>query len=748
MYKFKNFSESANRSISAGIDIAEKMGHITVGTEHILLGIMAQGKSDVNDLLEKENINFTSLYNAISTIFGTGPNSTLTHEDLTVNAVSVLKKASITAQNNLKWTVDISDILLEILNVDNCMAKQILLMYIKDEQVFKQSVEKICRKFGSLQFQNNKKEDEVKKEYKTLEKYSKNLVKLAKRNAFDPCVERDTEINRILEILLRRQKNNPCIVGPAGVGKTAIVEGVANMIAQKTSPCEMWNKQIYSLDVTQLLAGTKYRGDFEERLKDIIEEVSDDRNVILFIDEIHIITSAGAAEGAIDAANILKPALARGKVQIIGATTEDEYRKVIEKDSALERRFCKLQVEEPSIDASINILNSLRARYESHHKIQITSQAVESCVKLSERYIQGRYLPDKAVDLMDCACARTKLSEKTVLTRAIVEKVISEYTKIPLEQLSKQEKNDFKDLEKNLSSSIIGQEKAVKAVADAMKKWRAGLREKNRPISSFLFLGPTGVGKTQTCKVLSKCLYGDENAVIRIDCSEYGEKNDINKLIGSPPGYIGYDDAGKLEKELLKRPYSVVLFDEIEKAHPDLCNILLQILDDGFITTSRGKQVSFKNAVIIMTSNVGAQQINSASGELGFSIQSSSKDEINNNKVQMALKQHFSPEFIGRIDEIITFELLTPQNVEKITEIMLGQLKDRLNNLNITLNCSDKLLKYISQKGYSASYGARPLRKEISNTIENFLSEGIFDGKIKADDVIYLDIENEQVVMK
>lgn len=748
MYKFKNFSESANRSISAGIDIAEKMGHITVGTEHILLGIMAQGKSDVNDLLEKENINFTSLYNAISTIFGTGPNSTLTHEDLTVNAVSVLKKASITAQNNLKWTVDISDILLEILNVDNCMAKQILLMYIKDEQVFKQSVEKICRKFGSLQFQNNKKEDEVKKEYKTLEKYSKNLVKLAKRNAFDPCVERDTEINRILEILLRRQKNNPCIVGPAGVGKTAIVEGVANMIAQKTAPCEMWNKQIYSLDVTQLLAGTKYRGDFEERLKDIIEEVSDDRNVILFIDEIHIITSAGAAEGAIDAANILKPALARGKVQIIGATTEDEYRKVIEKDSALERRFCKLQVEEPSIDASINILNSLRARYESHHKIQITSQAVESCVKLSERYIQGRYLPDKAVDLMDCACARTKLSEKTVLTRAIVEKVISEYTKIPLEQLSKQEKNDFKDLEKNLSSSIIGQEKAVKAVADAMKKWRAGLREKNRPISSFLFLGPTGVGKTQTCKVLSKCLYGDENAVIRIDCSEYGEKNDINKLIGSPPGYIGYDDAGKLEKELLKRPYSVVLFDEIEKAHPDLCNILLQILDDGFITTSRGKQVSFKNAVIIMTSNVGAQQINSASGELGFSIQSSSKDEINNNKVQMALKQHFSPEFIGRIDEIITFELLTPQNVEKITEIMLGQLKDRLNNLNITLNCSDKLLKYISQKGYSASYGARPLRKEISNTIENFLSEGIFDGKIKADDVIYLDIENEQVVMK
>lgn len=748
MYKFKNFSESANRSISAGIDIAEKMGHITVGTEHILLGIMAQGKSDVNDLLEKENINFTSLYNAISTIFGTGPNSTLTHEDLTVNAVSVLKKASITAQNNLKWTVDISDILLEILNVDNCMAKQILLMYIKDEQAFKQSVEKICRKFGSLQFQNNKKEDEVKKEYKTLEKYSKNLVKLAKINAFDPCVERDTEINRILEILLRRQKNNPCIVGPAGVGKTAIVEGVANMIAQKTSPCEMWNKQIYSLDVTQLLAGTKYRGDFEERLKDIIEEVSDDRNVILFIDEIHIITSAGAAEGAIDAANILKPALARGKVQIIGATTEDEYRKVIEKDSALERRFCKLQVEEPSIDASINILNSLRARYESHHKIQITSQAVESCVKLSERYIQGRYLPDKAVDLMDCACARTKLSEKTVLTRAIVEKVISEYTKIPLEQLSKQEKNDFKDLEKNLSSRIIGQEKAVKAVADAMKKWRAGLREKNRPISSFLFLGPTGVGKTQTCKVLSKCLYGDENAVIRIDCSEYGEKNDINKLIGSPPGYIGYDDAGKLEKELLKRPYSVVLFDEIEKAHPDLCNILLQILDDGFITTSRGKQVSFKNAVIIMTSNVGAQQINSASGELGFSIQSSSKDKINNNKVQMALKQHFSPEFIGRIDEIITFELLTPQNVEKITEIMLGQLKDRLNNLNITLNCSDKLLKYISQKGYSASYGARPLRKEISNTIENFLSEGIFDGKIKADDVIYLDIENEQVVMK
>ena len=748
MYKFKNFSESANRSISSAIDIAEKMGHITVGTEHILLGIMSQGKSDVNDLLEKENINFTSLYNTISAIFGTGPSSTLTHEDLSVNAVTVLKNAGVTAQANLKWTVDTSDILFEILHVEECMAKQILLMYIKDEQAFTLSVHRICRKFGCLQFQNVKREEEVKKEYKILEKYSKNLVKQAKQNAFDPCVERDVEINRILEILLRRQKNNPCIVGPAGVGKTAIVEGVANMIAQKTAPSEMWNKVIYSLDITQLLAGTKYRGDFEERLKDIIEEVSGDRDVILFIDEIHIIASAGAAEGAIDAANILKPALARGKVQVIGATTEDEYRKIIEKDSALERRFCKVVVNEPSVEATIKILNSLKSRYESHHKIQIESQAVESCVKLSERYIQGRYLPDKAVDLMDCACARTKLAEKSILTKDIVENVISEYTRIPLEQLSKQEKNDFKDLEKNLQSNIIGQEKAVKAVADAMKKWRAGLREQNRPISSFLFLGPTGVGKTQTCKMLSKCLYGDEKAIIRIDCSEYGEKNDINKLIGSPPGYVGYEDGGKLEKELLNKPYSVVLFDEIEKAHPDLCNLLLQILDDGFVTTSSGKEVSFKNAVIIMTSNVGAQQINSNAGELGFSVQTNSKDKINEQKIQLALKEHFSPEFIGRIDEIITFEILTQQNVEKIAEIMLEQLKMRLNNLNITLNCSDNLLKYVSQKGYSVNYGARPLRKEISDTIENFLSEKIFDGKIKADDVIYLDIEDEQVVMK
>ncbi len=748
MYKFKNFSESANRSISSAIDIAEKMGHITVGTEHILLGIMSQGKSDVNDVLEKENINFTSLYNTIAAIFGTGPNSTLTHEDLSVNAVTVLKNAGVTAQTNLKWTVDTSDILFEILNIDGCMAKQILLMYIKDEQAFTLSIQRICRKFGCLQFQNIKKEEEVKKEYKTLLKYSKNLVKQAKQNLFDPCVERDLEINKILEILLRRQKNNPCIVGPAGVGKTAIVEGVANMIAQKTAPCEMWNKTIYSLDITQLLAGTKYRGDFEERLKDIIDEISGDRDVILFIDEIHIIASAGAAEGAIDAANILKPALARGKVQVIGATTEDEYRRIIEKDSALERRFCKLVVNEPSVEATIKILNSLKTRYESHHKIQIEKQAVESCVRLSQRYIQGRYLPDKAVDLMDCACARTKLSEKAVLTKDIVEKVISEYTKIPLEQLSKQEKNDFKDLEKNLKSNIIGQEKAVKAVADAMKKWRAGLREQNRPIASFLFLGPTGVGKTQTCKILSKCLYGDEKAIIRIDCSEYGEKNDINKLIGSPPGYVGYEDGGKLEKELLNKPYSVVLFDEIEKAHPDLCNLLLQILDDGFVTTSGGKEISFKNAVIIMTSNVGAQQINSNAGELGFSLQTHSKDKINEQKIQMALKEQFSPEFIGRIDEIITFELLTPQNVEKIAEIMLEQLKIRLNNLNIKLNCSDNLLKYISRKGYSINYGARPLRKEISNTIENFLSEKIFDGKIKADDVIYLDIENEQVVMK
>ncbi|MBR5306184.1 MAG: ATP-dependent Clp protease ATP-binding subunit [Oscillospiraceae bacterium] len=748
MYRFKNFQESANRSVSAGIDIAEKLGHITVGTEHILMGILSQGKNDANDLLEKEGISFATIHNAVAAVMGTGPHSTLTHEDLSINAVTVLKNANLIAQSNLKWSVDVNEILLAVIQQENCMAKQILSIYIKDEEAFEANLTRLCRKFGTLQFQNSEKKEESKKEYKTLEKYAKNLVKQAQQKEFDPCIARDDEIQRIIEVIMRRQKNNPCIVGPAGVGKTAIVEGVANMIANKTAPAEIWNKTIYSLDVTQLIAGTKYRGDFEDRLKNIIEEVSGDRDIILFIDEIHIIATAGAAEGAIDAANILKPALARGKVQVIGATTQDEYRRIIEKDSALERRFTKVAVTEPDTETAVRILEGIRERYEEHHSIKIDSGAVTAAVKLSQRYIQGRFLPDKAVDLLDQSCSRAKLLSRNILTADVVEKVVSDQTKIPVEQLTAKERDNFANLEQNLRSSIIGQEKAVKAVADAMKKWRVGLSGHDRPIASFLFLGPTGVGKTQTCKVLSKCIYGDEKAIVRIDCSEYGEKNDVNKLIGSPPGYVGYEDGGKFEKELLPRPYSVVLFDEIEKAHPDLCNLLLQILDDGFVTTSGGKTVSFKNAVIIMTSNVGAKGIQSNSGELGFSKKSLTKNELAHKKVLNELKQQFSPEFIGRIDEIITFDALSQQNVEQIAALMLEQLKSRLANLHITMDCSPRLLQHISRKGYSSVYGARPLRREISDTIENFLSQGIFDGKIKADDKIYLDIEDEQIVMK
>ena len=748
MYRFKNFQESANRSVSAGIDIAEKMGHITVGTEHILLGILSQGKNDANDLLEKEGINFSTIHNAVVAVIGTGPHSTLSHEDLSINAVTVLKNANQIAQTNMKWSVDVNEILLAVMKLENCMARQILSVYIKDEAAFVANLSKVCRKFGNLQWGSTEKKEEPRKEFKTLDKYAKNLVKQAQLKEFDPCLERDREIERIIEILMRRQKNNPCIVGPAGVGKTAVVEGVANMIANKSAPRELWNKSIYSLDVTQLIAGTKYRGDFEDRLKNILEEVAGDKDVILFIDEIHIIATAGAAEGAIDAANILKPALARGKVQVIGATTMDEYRRIIEKDSALERRFSKVMLDEPDEKTAVKILNGIKNRYEEHHGIKIEEDAVAAAVKMSQRYIQGRFLPDKAVDLMDEACARTKLTGKFSVTKEMVEKVISNLTGIPLEQLSAQEKNDFANLECRLKESIIGQEKAVKAVADAMKKWRVGLTEQDKPIASFLFLGPTGVGKTQTCKVLGRCIYGDEKAIIRIDCSEYGEKNDVNKLIGSPPGYVGYEDGGKFEKELLPKPYSIVLFDEIEKAHPDLCNLLLQILDDGFVTTSGGKTVSFKNAVIIMTSNVGADGVSGKGGELGFSKISLSKNEISRRRILNELKQKFSPEFIGRIDEIVTFGALTPQNVEQIARLMLEQLKERLGNLHITLEYSQNLVRYVSDKGYSNVYGARPLRKEISNTIENFLSEGIFNGKIKADDKIYLDIEDEQVIMK
>ncbi|MEG2928476.1 MAG: ATP-dependent Clp protease ATP-binding subunit [Oscillospiraceae bacterium] len=748
MYKFKNFSESANRSVSAGIDIAEKMGHITVGSEHILLGILSQGKTDASDLMCDNGVTFTAIYSAVSGILGTGSPSILTHEDLSLNAVTVLKNAHTVSQKNMKWSVDVSEILLAILGVEGCMANQILKMYAPDMAKFKAQSEKLCRKFGSLQFQTVKREEEIKKEYKTLEKYGKNLVKLAEKNAFDPCIARDSEIMRIIEILLRRQKNNPCLVGQAGVGKTAVVEGVADMIAKKTAPKEIWGKSIYSLDVTQIIAGTKYRGDFEERIKAIIDEVSEDREVILFIDELHIIASAGAAEGAIDAANILKPALARGKIQVIGATTQEEYRRVIEKDAALERRFSKVLIEEPSTQATVEILSGLKEKYEQHHDLTIQAQAVTAAVRLSQRYIQGRFLPDKAVDLLDEACARAKLNGEDTVTQKLIEQVISDQTKIPVTQLSVSEKLDLQSLEQRLSQNIIGQADAIKSVSNAMKKWRIGLNEKNRPIASFLFLGPTGVGKTQTCKTLSKCLYGDEKAIVRIDCSEYGEKNDINKLIGSPPGYVGYEDAGKIEKELLQKPYSVVLFDEVEKAHPDFCNLLLQVLEDGLLTMSNGKTVSFKNTVIIMTSNLGAQQLATSSTDLGFSKVTATKAIMAQKKLKSAVKGHFSPEFIGRIDEIITFNNLTQSDVEKITGLMVEELKVRLKNINITLACSDNLLKYISKNGYSESYGARPLRKEISTVIENFLSDEIFDGKIKPQDNIYLDIVEEKILMK
>lgn len=747
MYKFKNFSESANRSVSAGIDIAEKMGHITVGSEHILLGILSQGKTDASDLLCDNQITFTAIYGAVSAIVGVGAISRLTHEDLSLNAVTILKNAHTISQKNFKWSVDVSEILLAILGQELCMGNQILRMYVADMDTLKLQSEKTCRKFGSLRFEPMKKEDEVKKEFKNLEKYSKNLVKLAEKNQFDPCIARDKEMLRIIEILMRRQKSNPCLVGEAGVGKTAVVEGVADMIAKKTAPKEIWNKVIYSLDVTQIIAGTKYRGDFEERIKAIIDEISGDKDVILFIDEIHVIASAGAAEGAIDAANILKPALARGKIQVIGATTQEEYRRVIEKDTALERRFSKVLINEPDEKTTVAILTGLREKYEQHHNLTISQEAIVTVVKLSQRYIQGRFLPDKAVDLLDESCARAKLNQLDTVPKSLVEQVISDQTKIPISAISSQEKIDLQGLEKKLSQSIIGQDIAIKSVSNAMKKWRIGLNEKNRPIASFLFLGPTGVGKTQTCKALSRCLYGDEKAMVRIDCSEYSEKSDVNKLIGSPPGYVGYDDASKLQKELLQKPYSIVLFDEIEKAHPDFYNLLLQVMEDGLLTMSNGKTVSFKNTVIIMTSNLGAEQLKAKSCDMGFSKESISKFGMAQKKLNNALKEQFSPEFIGRIDEIITFNSLTQIDVEQITKIMLSDLKIRLENINIRMDCSDRLLKYISQKGYSESYGARPLRKEISTLIENFLSDEIFDGKIKARDSVYLDIEDEKMMM-
>ena len=645
----------------------------------------------------------------------------------------------------------------------------------------------------------------------TLDKYSRDFTKMAAESKFDPIVGRDKEIERVIQILSRRTKNNPCLVGDPGVGKSAIVEGLAQEIYEGNVPSTLKDKRIVSLDLSSMIAGSKYRGEFEERIKKVIDEVRDAGNVILFIDEIHTIIGAGGAEGAIDASNILKPSLARGELQLIGATTLEEYRKYIEKDAALERRFQQVMVNEPSEEEAVAMLKGLRDKYEAHHKVKITDEAIEAAVKMSSRYITDRFLPDKAIDLMDEAASKVRLKSYTaptnvkeledriasleeekeaaiktedfekaakvkkeqtelkkqledakkewdekntkteqVVTEEEIADVVSKWTGVPVQSIRQEESERLINLEKILHERVIGQDEAVSAVAKAIRRGRVGLKDPKRPIGSFLFLGPTGVGKTELSKALAEALFGDEDAMIRIDMSEYMEKHTVSKMIGSPPGYVGYEEGGQLTEKIRRKPYSVVLFDEIEKASPDVFNIMLQILDDGHITDGQGRKVDFKNTVIIMTSNAGAKSIISPK-KLGFTTDNSEERsyEAMKETVMEEVKHLFKPEFINRIDDIIVFHPLNEENIKEIVKLMTKEIVKRVKeNMDIDISFTDEAIALIAKEGYDPAYGARPLRRELQSKVEDRFAEEFLTGDIKKDDSVTVDAADGQLVFK
>ena len=660
------------------------------------------------------------------------------------------------------------------------------------------------RELGALSNPKNKK----KSSFPTLEQYSRDLTEAAREDRLDPVVGRNAEVERVMQILCRRMKNNPCLVGEPGVGKTAVVEGLAQMIASGTVPEILADKRILSLDLSGMVAGSKYRGEFEERIKRVIAEVRAAGNVILFVDELHTLIGAGGAEGAMDASNILKPALSRGEVQMIGATTRTEYRKYIEKDAALERRFQPVYVEEPTREETIAILQGLRSKYEEHHGVTISDDALEAATDYAIRYINDRFLPDKAIDLIDEAASRKKLGifagnktakkaeetrhnleealeaalaegdieaaqalkkdldktdkkiektkhnmrekeqEQMLVTEEDVADVVSVWTKIPVSKITQTESQRLLKLEEILHKRVVGQNEAVETVAKAIRRGRVGLKDPKRPIGSFLFLGPTGVGKTELSKALAEAMFGNENAIIRVDMSEYMEKHSVSKMIGSPPGYVGFEEGGQLSEQVRKNPYSVILFDEIEKAHPDVFNVLLQVLDDGRITDSQGRTVDFKNTIIIMTSNAGAQRIVDPK-KLGFSnvenAESEHKDMKNN--VMEEIKRMFKPEFLNRIDDIIVFRALSKEDVKGIAALMLKELKNRLaKQMDITLTYGDTVKNFIFEKGYDKKYGARPLKRAIQNNIEDSLAEEILSGKIQASDKVSMTVVDGKVV--
>ena len=796
------FTRKAQNALNHALIAARSFGHSYVGSEHLLVGLASDSESVSARILAAKGATRAKIIDTITTAIGTGTPTDVTAADLTPRTKQIIEMSAYTSTRLGHSYIGTEHLLLSLLEETDCVALRVLealgvsaidlknsLLSYLDGVKPTAPVDKAAR--------TQARADGALRDCPTLASYGRNLTALAKEGKLDPIIGRDAETERVIQILARRQKNNPCLIGEPGVGKTAVVEGLAKRIADGNIPEMLRNKTIVTVDIPSMIAGAKYRGEFEERLKNVMAEVAKRPDIILFIDEIHTLVGAGAAEGALDAANILKPALSRGEMQLIGATTIAEYRKNIEKDAALERRFQSVMVGEPSPEDAVRILRGLRDRYEAHHKLKISDDAIEAAVSLSARYINDRYLPDKAIDLVDEAASRLRISRYTsppdvkalearvdtlcrekeeaikaqdfeaaarlrdeeqalrdelrrettawqenrrdaalTVTREDIADIVTAWTGIPVRQMESEESKKLLHLDKILKEHIIGQPEALDAVAKAIRRGRMGLKDPKRPLGSFLFLGPTGVGKTELCRALALVMFGDRNAIIRVDMSEYMEKHSVSRLIGSPPGYVGYDEGGQLTEKIRRKPYSVVLFDEVEKAHPDVLNILLQILDDGMLTDAQGRRVDFKNTVIILTSNIGASAITEKAKSLGFTAAATDEKAAMEANVMQALKSAFRPEFLNRLDEIIVFNRLTDADIRKIASLLLAELGERICGIGVEIEFDPSLVAYVAEKGFDPIYGARPLRRAITSLVEDSFSEAMLEGRIAAGDRI------------
>ena len=812
------FTQKAKNVLNLALQSASEMGHNYIGSEHLLIGLCREHTGVAAHYLKERGADLEKIKSAVVQLAGMGAPSLVSASDMTPRTKNIIQSSLFEAQKNGQEYIGTEHLLAALLNEEDSVAVKILdnlsvsINELRNDiSTFLSttaSTERNTQKAGNMMGSDGTKS--AVSDLQVLKGYGRDLNEMAKSGKIDPIIGRDDETERVIQILSRRTKNNPCLIGEPGVGKTAVVEGLAQRIVAGNVPENLLKKTIVTLDLAGMIAGAKYRGEFEERFKNVMEEVRKNPEVILFIDEIHTIIGAGAAEGAVDAANIIKPALARAEMQVIGATTLSEYRKHIEKDAALERRFQPVTVGEPTREDAILILHGLREKYEAHHKVSISDGALEAAVNLSSRYITDRFLPDKAIDLVDEAASRLRIrshtsppdlkeleerlktmavekeeaiasqeferaarlrDEEQALKKELDEKkatwrkscgentltvedtdiadVVTQWTKIPVNRLLEEESEKLLHLDQVIKARVIGQDEAVDTVARAIRRGRMGLKDPRRPIGSFIFMGTTGIGKTELAKALADVMFGDESAMIRLDMSEYMEKHSVSKLIGSPPGYVGFEEGGQLTEKIRRKPYSVLLFDEIEKAHPDVFNILLQVLEDGVLTDSQGRHVDFRNTVIILTSNVGASELN-ASKHLGFTSNTPADSTRNAQKERMiqALKSTFRPEFLNRIDDIVIFNPLGEEDIARIAGLMLAEVSKRAANIGITVHFTDALVSLIAKEGFDTAYGARPLRRAVVRLVEDTFSGEMLEGRIKAGDTVCIDAKNEKVVFK